>query len=85
MKNNYSEQFIDKFVKTFFNKLFIPSRIIETAEKKQVIIVLLYMGIILTELKVNLLSLFSIYLRLAIKYTIKSIPSKSFSMKKKAN
>ena len=83
MKNNYSEQFSDKFVKTFFNKLFIPSRIIETAEKKQVIIVLLYMGIILTELKVNLLSLFSIYLRLAIKYTIKSIPSKSFSMKKK--
>ena len=67
MKNNYSEQFIDKFVKTFFNKLFIPSRIIETAEKKQVVIVLLYMGIILTELKVNLLSLFSIYLRLAIK------------------
>ena len=29
-----SERFIDKCIKTFFNKLFIPKRIIQTAEKK---------------------------------------------------
>ena len=38
IKNGYSERFIDKCVKTFFNKVCIPERIIQTAEKKQVTI-----------------------------------------------
>ena len=54
IKNDYSERFLDKCVKTFLNKVFIPKRIIQTAEKKQVTIVLPYMGMISTELKVKL-------------------------------
>ena len=54
IKNGYSERFLDKCVKTFLNKVFIPKQIIQTAEKKQVTIVLPYMGMISTELKVKL-------------------------------
>ena len=50
IKNSYSEQFIDKRVKTFFNKLVIPGRITQTAEKEEATIVLPYMAIISTEL-----------------------------------
>ena len=49
-----TEKFIDICVKTFLNKVFIPKRIVQTAEKKQVTIVLLYMGMISTKLKVKL-------------------------------
>ena len=58
IKNGYSERFIDKCVKTFLNKVFIPKRIIQTAEKKQVTIVLPYVGMISTELKVKLYKIF---------------------------
>ena len=54
IKNGYSERFLDKCVKTFFNKVFIPKLIIQTVEKKQVTNVLPYMGMIFTELKVKL-------------------------------
>ena len=54
IKNGYSKRFIDKCVKIFLNKVFIPKWIIETAEKKQVTIVLSCTGMILTELKVKL-------------------------------
>ena len=43
--------FFDKCVKTFLNKVFTPKQIIQTAEKKQVTIILPYMGMTLTELK----------------------------------
>ena len=43
-----------KCVKIFLNKVFIPQRIIQTAEKKQVAIVLPYMGMISTEINVTL-------------------------------
>ena len=42
INNGYREKFIDKCVKTFINKVFIPKRIVRTDEKKQVTIVLLY-------------------------------------------
>ena len=51
-------QFLDKCVKTFLNKEFILKRIIQTAEKKQVTIALRYMGMISTELKVELYKTF---------------------------
>ena len=54
IKKGYSERFLDKCAKTFLNKVFIPKRIIQTAEKKQVTIVLPYMNITSTELKVKL-------------------------------
>ena len=53
IKNGYSERFLDKCVKAFLNKVFIPKRISQTAEKKQVPIVLPYMGMISTKLKVS--------------------------------
>ena len=54
IKYGYSEMFIDKCVKTFLHKVFIPKQIIQNAERKQVTIVLLYIGIFLIELKVEL-------------------------------
>ena len=54
IKNGYRERLLDKCVKTFPNKVFISKRIIQTAEKKQVTIVLPYMAMISTELKVKL-------------------------------
>ena len=54
IKNGYSERFFSKCVKSFLNKVFIPKRIIQAAEKKQVTIVLPYMDMISTELKVKL-------------------------------
>ena len=54
LKNGYNERFFDKCVKTFLKKVFIPKRIIKTAEEKQVTIVLPYMGMTSTELKVKL-------------------------------
>ena len=53
VKNGYSERFIQKCVKTFLNKVFIPKQIIQTPEKK-VAIVLPYMSMISTERKVKL-------------------------------
>ena len=53
-KSGYNERFIEKCFKTLLNKVFIPKRIIQPAQKKQLTIVLPYMGIILTELKVKL-------------------------------
>ena len=40
VKTGSSERFIDKCVKIFLNKVFIPKRIIQNAEKKHVTIVL---------------------------------------------
>ena len=53
VKTGSSERFIDKCVKIFLNKVFIPKQIIQNAEKKQVTIALPYMGMISTELKVK--------------------------------
>ena len=36
IESGYSERFLDKCVKTFLNKVFIPKRISQTAEKAQV-------------------------------------------------
>ena len=58
IKIGYSERFLDKSVKTFLNKVFIPKRRIQTAEKKQVTVVLPYMGMISAELKVKLQKIF---------------------------
>ena len=54
LKNGYSERFIEKHAKKFLSKVFIPNRIIRTAEKKKVTIALPYMAMISIELKVKL-------------------------------
>ena len=58
IRNDHSERFIGKWIKTFFNEVFIPKRIIQAAGKKQVAIALLYMGMISTELKIKLHKIF---------------------------
>ena len=54
IKNGYSERLLHKCVKIFLNKVFIPQRIIQIAEKKQVATALPYMGMISTEINVKL-------------------------------
>ena len=54
IKKGYSKWFLYKCIKTFLNKVFIPRRIVQTVEKKQVTIVLPYMGMTSTERKVKL-------------------------------
>ena len=43
-KNEYHQFFIDKFIKKYLNKLFVPKRIIHTVDKKQVLLVLPFLG-----------------------------------------
>ena len=54
IKNGYSERLLHKCVKIFLDKVFIPQRIIQIAEKKQVATALPYMGMISTEINVKL-------------------------------
>ena len=54
IENGCSERFIDKYVKTFLKKVFIPTKIIRTAKKKKLTIALPSVGMISTELKVKL-------------------------------
>ena len=54
IKNGCSERFVDKCFKTFLNEVFISKRINQTAEKKQVTIVLHYMGMMSPELNIKL-------------------------------
>ena len=35
IKNDYSETFVNKYVNTFLNELFIPKRIVQTAENQR--------------------------------------------------
>ena len=78
IENGCSERFLDKCAKTFLNKVFIPKRIIQTAEKKQVTIVLPYMGMISTELKVKLYKTFK---QLLPAYDLRVIFKVSLGMK----
>ena len=54
IKNGYSKNVSDKCVKEFLDKVFISKRKGQTAKKKPVAIVLPYMGMISTEIKVKL-------------------------------
>ena len=58
IKNGYWERFLGKCAKTFLSKVFIAERISQRTEKKQVIVVLLNMGMISTGLKVKLYKTF---------------------------
>ena len=50
-KNEYPQIFIDKCIKKYLNKLFVPKRIIETVDKKQVLLVLPFLGPISFEIR----------------------------------
>ena len=77
---------IDKCVKTFLNKLFIPKRIIQTTESKQVTMALPYTGIISKEIKVKLHKTFEQSLPvcdLRVKFIISSDIKNYFNFKDK--
>ena len=43
-ENEYPQFFIDKCIKNYLSKLFVPKRVIHTAGKKQVLLVLPFLG-----------------------------------------
>ena len=43
-RNNYSSGIIEQFIKSFLNKLYVPKKVIATVPKKQLFIVLPYLG-----------------------------------------
>ena len=52
--NEYPKAFIDKCIKNFLNKLFVSKKIVHTAEKKQVLIVLPFLGPLSFEIRSRL-------------------------------
>ena len=53
-KNEYPQFFIDKCIKKYLNKLFAPKRIIHTVDKKQVLLVLPFLGPLSFEIRSRL-------------------------------
>ena len=53
-KNEYPQFFIDKCIKKYLNKLFVPKRIIHTVDKKQVLLVLPFLGPLSFEIRSRL-------------------------------
>ena len=53
-KNKYPQFFIDKCIKKYLNKLFVPKRIIHTVDKKQVLLVLPFLGPLSFEIRSRL-------------------------------
>ena len=56
-KNEYPHFFIDKCIKKYLNKLFVPKRIIHTVDKKQVMLVLPFLGPLSFEIRSHLQNL----------------------------
>ena len=56
-KNEYPQFFIDKCIKKYLNKLFVPKRIIHTVDKKQVMLVLPFLGPLSFEIRSHLQNL----------------------------
>ena len=52
--NEYPQFFIDKCIKKYLNKLFVPKRIIHTVDKKQVLLVLPFLGLLSYEIRSRL-------------------------------
>ena len=53
-KNEYPQFFIDKCIKKYLNKLFVPKSIIHTVDKKQVLLVLPFLGPLSFEIRSRL-------------------------------
>ena len=85
-RNEYPNKVIDKCIKTFLNKLFIPKKCVQTAEKKQVLIVLPFLGPLSFEIRSRLQKCFKNYLpfcSLKVVYQSKNRLSSVFQFKDK--
>ena len=87
-KNEYPQLFIDKCIKKYLNKLFVPKRIIHTVDKKQVLLVLPFLGPLSFQIRSRLqkcLKNYIPYCSLKVVYQSKSIISNLFHFKDVVN
>ena len=87
-KNEYPQLFIDKCIKKYFNKLLVPKRIIHTVDKKQVLLVLPFLGPLSFEIRSRLqkcLKNYIPYCSLKVAYQSKSRISNLFHLKDVVN
>ena len=87
-KNEYPQFFIDKCIKKYLNKLFVPKRIIHTVDKKQVLLVLPFLGPLSFEIRSRLqkcLKKYIPYCSLQVVYQSKSRISNLFHFKDVVN
>ena len=61
-KSEYPQLFIDKCIKKYLSKLFIPKRTIHTVEKKQILLVLPFLGYLSSEIRSRLQKCFKNYI-----------------------
>ena len=61
-KNEYPQFFIDKCIKKYLSKLFVPKRIFRTVDKKQVLLVLPFLGPLSFEIRSRLQKCFKNYI-----------------------
>ena len=54
LKNEYPQFFKDKFIKTYLRKLFVSKSIVHTIDKKQVLLVLHFLGPLSFEVRSHL-------------------------------
>ena len=54
LKNEYPQFFKDKFIKRYLRKLFVSKRIVHTVDKKQVLLVLPFLGPVSFEIRSHL-------------------------------
>ena len=57
-RNSYTSGIIEQFIKSFLNKLYVPEKVIAIAPKKQLFIVLPYLGTLSSNLKRKLRTCF---------------------------
>ena len=85
-RNEYPKTFIDKCITNFLNKLFVSKKIVHTAEKKQVLIVLPFLGPLSFEIRSRLqkcLKSYIPYCSLKVVYQSKNRLSSVFQFKDK--
>ena len=87
-KNEYPQFFIDKCIKKYLSKLFVPKRIVYTVHKKQVLLVLLFLGPLSFEIRYSLQKCFKKYIPyclLKLVYQFRSRISSFFNFKDVVN
>ena len=87
-KNEYPHFFIDKCIKKYLSKLFVPKRIVHTVHKKQVLLVLPFLGPLSFEIRSRLQKCFKNYIpycSLKVAYQSRSRISNLFNFKDVVN
>ena len=87
-KNEYHQFFIDKCIKKYLSKLFVPKRIVHTVHKKHVLLVLPFLGPLSFEIRSRLQKCFKNYIpycSLKVAYQSRSRISNLFNFKDVVN